>query len=80
MSGKLFVAALAIAGLGGIAMALAMLPDEQPLSQTQPATAAPAPASLMDTRREQASVSNDKLRQTPVAQLADPGALPPSLQ
>ncbi|HSC85476.1 MAG TPA: lipase secretion chaperone [Pseudomonas sp.] len=77
MSGKFFVAALAIAGLGGIAIAMALLPDEQPLGQIQPAA---APAPQMDTRREQASASNDKLRQTPVAQLADPGALPPSLQ
>lgn len=79
MSAKRFLAAMAIAGLGGFTIAMTLLlDDEQP---SQPASAlSPAIAPTADTRSEQAISLNNHLRQTPATQLADPGPLPKSLQ
>lgn len=79
MSAKRFLAAMAIAGLGGFTIAMTLLLDDeqpsQPVSASSPVIAPPT-----DARSEQAISLNNHLRQTPAPLLADPGPLPKSLQ
>lgn len=82
MSGKPLLASLAVALVVALGIGATLLLNPQPRTVADPVVSAPhanasAPA---DARTQQARTTNASLSQTPVAALADPGPLPPSLQ
>lgn len=78
MSSRFLLSALAVAGFSALGICTTLLLSETtpPAEHTRSGASVTPPT---DPRSQQASTLNQQLRQTPAAQLSDPGPLPASL-